>query len=108
MPSTPTGHREALEDPRSEWIGRMDITDNLGTTMKAGDIIKNRTGMNRSAFQVFAEVFSDWFGTVVFLEYGTKYYKLRAVLSSHGGMVCETWMTGSEIREYIEVVHEAR
>jgi hypothetical protein len=86
----------------------MDITDNLGTTMKAGDIIRNRTGMNRSAFQVFAEVFSDWFGTVVFLESGEKYYKLRALISSHGGIVCETWLTRNEIRDYIEVVHEAR
>ena len=76
--------------------------------MKVGDIIRNRTGMNHAIFQVFSEAFSDWFGTVIALESGKKYHKLSAILSSHGGIVCETWLTRNEIRDYIEVVHEAR
>lgn len=86
----------------------MDITDNFGTTVKAGDIIRNRTSVGRASFQVFSEVFGDWFGTVIFLEAGMKYYHLHVLLSSHGGMMCDTWLTADEIREHIEVVHGSR
>ena len=76
--------------------------------MKVGDMIRNRGPNRHATFQVFAEVFGDWLGTVIFLKKGAKYFQLQVLLSSHEGLVCKTWLTAGEIKENIEVLYAAR
>lgn len=77
--------------------------------MKVGDLVKNRFPPFRNSFQVFEEVFGDWFGTVIHLEQPprtSKYNRIHVLLSSHGGLVGKTWLTSNELEQNIEVVHE--
>ena len=78
--------------------------------MKIGSLIRN-SPVSPDSYQpqLFDNIFGDWFGIVIdFIpkNHGSKYNRLKVLITSHGGVIGKSWLSDGEIADDIQLLNE--